>query len=150
MICMIKDIIQNIWRTHPDQFSSAAQSRPTLCNPIDRSIPGFPVHNQLPELAQTHVHWVGVATHPSHHLLSPFPPAFNLSQDQGLIQGVSSSHHVAKVLGISASTSVPMNIQDWFHLELTGLTSLHSKGLSRVFSNTTVQKHKFFGIQLYL
>ena len=59
---------------------------------------GFPVHHQLPELAQTHVHQVGVAIQPSHPLSSPSPPAFNLSQHQGLFQGVSSSHEVAKVL----------------------------------------------------
>ena len=65
---------------------------------MDCSIPGFPVHHQLPELAQTHVHWVGDAIQPSHPLLSPSPPAFSLSQHQGLFQWVSSSHQVAKVL----------------------------------------------------
>ena len=83
--------------THP-QFSSVAQLCPTLCNPMDCSTPGFPVHYQLLELAQTHVHWVGDAVQPSHPLLSPSPPAFNLSQHQGLFQWVSSSHQVAKVL----------------------------------------------------
>ena len=80
------------------QFSSVAQLCPTLCNPTDCSTPGFPVHHQLRELAQTHVHRVGDAIHPSHPLSSPSPPAFNLSQHQGLFQGVSSSHQVAKVL----------------------------------------------------
>ena len=80
--------------------------------------------------------------------VSPSPPAFNLSQHQGLLKWVGSLHQVAKVLGVSASASVlPMNIQSWFPLGLTGLISLQSKGLSRVFSNTTVQKHKFFSIQ---
>ena len=80
---------------------------------MDCSTPGFPVHHQLPELAQTHVHRVGDAIQSSHPLLSPFPPAFNLSQHQHLFQGVSSLHQVAKVLGVSASASVlPMNIQD--------------------------------------
>ena len=69
-----------------------------LCDPMDCSMPGFPVHDQLPELAQTHVHQAGDAIQPSHPLLSPSPPAFNLSQHQGLFQGVSSSHQVAKVL----------------------------------------------------
>ena len=64
----------------------------------DCSMPGFPVHHQLPELAQTHVHWVSDAIQPSHPLLSPSPPAFNLSQHQGLFQWVSSSHQVAKLL----------------------------------------------------
>ena len=83
--------------TH-SQFSSVAQSCPTLCDPMDCSTPGLPVHHQLLELAQTHVHWVGVAIQPSHPLLSPSPPAFNLSQHQGLFQWVSSLHQVAKVL----------------------------------------------------
>ena len=80
------------------QFSSVAQLCPTLCNPMDCSTPGFPVHHQLPELAQTHVYRVGDAIQRSHPLLSPSPPAFNLSQDQGLFQWASSSHQVAKVL----------------------------------------------------
>ena len=66
-----------------DQFSSVAQSCPTLCNPTDCSTPGFPVHHQLPELTQTHVHQVSDAIQPSHPLLSPSPPAFNPSQHQG-------------------------------------------------------------------
>ena len=69
-----------------------------LCDPVDCSMPGFPVHHQLPELAQTHVHWVGDAIQPSHHLSSPSPPAFNLSQNQGLFKWVSSLHQVAKGL----------------------------------------------------
>ena len=77
------------------QFSSVAQSCPTLCNPMDCSTPGFPVHHQLLELAQTHVHRVGDAIQPSHPLSSPSPPTFNLSQHQGLFQGVSSLHQVA-------------------------------------------------------
>ena len=80
------------------QFSSVTQSCLTLCNLMDCSTPGLPVHHQLPELAQTHVHWVGNAIQPSHLLSSPFPPALNLSQHQGLFHWVSSSHHVAKVL----------------------------------------------------
>ena len=80
------------------QFSSVTQSCLTLCDPMDCSTPGFPVHHQLPELAQTHIHWVSDAIQPSHPLLSPSPPAFNLSQHQGLFQWVSSSHQVAKIL----------------------------------------------------
>ena len=79
------------------QFSSVAQSCPTLCDPMNCT-PGLPVHHQLPEFTQTHVHWVSDAIHPSHPLSSPSPPAFNLSQHQGLFQLVSSSHQVAKVL----------------------------------------------------
>ena len=216
------------------QFSSVAQSCLTLCDPMNRSMPGLPVHHQLPEFTQTHVHRVSDVIQPSHPLSSSSPPAPNPSQHQGLFQWVNSSHELAKVLifsshlwvtllllfscsvmsdsfwphelqyarlscslpipracsnscpssqwchptisysvfpfssclqsfpasgpfpmggqniGVSASASVlPMNIQDWFPLGLTGLI-LQSKGLSRVFSNTTVQRHGFFGTQLCL
>ena len=80
------------------QFSSVAQSCPTLPNPMNCSIPGLPIHHQLPESTQTHVHWVGDAIQPSYPLSSPSPPALNLSQHQGLFRWVSSSHQVAKVL----------------------------------------------------
>ena len=81
-----------------DYCRSVAQSCPTLCDPMDCSTPGFPVLHCLPELAQTHVHWAGDTIQPSHPLSSPSPPAFNLSQHQGLIQWVSSSHQVTKAL----------------------------------------------------
>ena len=80
------------------QFCSVIQSCPTLCSPMDHTMPGFPVHHQLRQLTQTHVHWVSDAIQPSHPLLSPSPPAFNLSQHQGLFQWVSSSYQVVKVL----------------------------------------------------
>ena len=199
-----------------------------FCDPMDCSTPGFPVHHQLPELAQTHIHWVSDAIQSSHPLSSPSPPAFNLSQHQSLFQWVSSSHQFSSVqfsrsvvsdslwphepqhtrplcpsptprvhpnpcpsswwchptisssvipfsscpqsfpasgsfqmsqlftsggqsTGVSTSTSVlPMNAQDWSPLGWTGWISLQSKGLSRVFSNTTVQKHQFLGAQLSL
>ena len=127
------------------QFSSVAQSCPTLCNPMNCSTPGLPVHHQLPEFTQTHVHQVDDAIQPSHPLSSPSPPALNLSQHQGLL------HQVAEVLGVSASKSVlPMNTQDLSPLGWTGWIFLESKGLSRVFSTTTVQKHQFFGAQFSL
>ena len=80
------------------QFSSVPQSCLTLCDPMACSTSVFPVHHQLLEFTQTHVHWVGDAIQPSYYLSSPFPPAFNLSQHQGLFQWVSSLHQVAKVL----------------------------------------------------
>ena len=80
------------------QFSSVAQSCLTLCDPMDCSMPDFPVHHQLPEFTQTQVHWVSDAIQPSHPLSSPSLPAINLSQHQGLFQWVGSSHQVAKVL----------------------------------------------------
>ena len=115
---------------------------------MNHSMTGLPVHHRLPEFTQTHVHWDGNAIQPSHPLSSPSPSAFNLSQHQGLFmsQFFTSGD---QTIGVSASTSVlPMNIQDWFPLGWTCWLSLQSKGLSRVFSNTTVQKYQFFGTQL--
>ena len=80
------------------QFSSVAQSCPTLCNPMNHSMPGLPVHHQFPEFTQTHVHRVSDAIQPSHPLSSPSPPAPNPSQHQSLFQRVNSSHEVAKIL----------------------------------------------------
>ena len=82
----------------PDQIRSVAQSCLTLCDPMNRSTPGLPVHHQLPEFTQTHVHQLSDAIHPSHPLSSPSPPAPNPSQHQSLFQWVNSSHEVAKVL----------------------------------------------------
>ena len=83
---------------HLGNLSELTQFCPTLCNPMDCSTPGLPVHHLLPELAQNHVHWVADSIQPSHSLLSPSPPAFNHSQHQGVFQWVSSLHQVAKVL----------------------------------------------------
>ena len=93
-----KHRVFNCWTTRVVCSCSVAQSCLTLCDPVDCSTPGFPVHHQLPELAQTCVHWVSDAIQRPHPLLSPSPPALNLSQPQGLFQWVSSSHQVAKVL----------------------------------------------------
>ena len=199
------------------QFSSAAQSCPNL-RPMDCYTLRFPVHHQLPEPTQAHVHWVSDAIQPSHPVLSPSPSTFNLSQDQGLFQWVSSLHQVAKILSVSFSISasneysglisfridwihvrwvrdatqpshplsfpfllpsvflsirifsseltlplggqsigalasasvLSVNIQDWFPLGLPSLSSLLSKGLSRIFSSTTIWKHQFFVVQLSL
>ena len=116
------------------------------------STPGLPVHHDLPEFIQTHVHWVGDAIQPSHPLSFPSPPAPNLSQYQGLFKWVSSSHQVAKV---SASTSVPpINTQDWSPLGWTGWISLQSKGLLKSLlqhhsSKASILLHSaFFIIQL--
>ena len=79
------------------QFRSVAQPCPTVCHPMDCSMPGLPVHHQLPEVAQTSVHLVGDAIQPSHPLSSPSRPVFNLSQHQGLSQWISFSHQLAKV-----------------------------------------------------
>ena len=119
-----------------------------LCNPMDCSLPGFPVLHHLPELAQTYVRWVGDTIQPSHPLSSPSSPAFNFSQHQGLFFTSRVFTSGGQSIGASTSASVlPMDIQDWFPLGLTDLISLQSKGLSRVFSSTTVVKHQFFEAQ---
>ena len=133
------------------KFSSVAQLCPTLCNPMDCSMPGLPVHHQLPKLAQTHVHRVNDAIQLSHPLSSPSPPAFSLSQHQGFFLMSQFFASGSQSIGVSVSASVlPMNIQDWFPLGWTDLISLQSKGLSSVFFSTTVQKHQFFSAQLSL
>ena len=138
----------SLWQGNNLYFTccSITKSCPTLCNPMGFSMPGFPVYHQLLELTQTHVHWVSDAIQPSHPLLSPSPPAFNLSQHQGLIS--MSQLFASGSQSTEASASVlPKTIQDWFPLGWTGWIALHSMGLSRVFSNTTAQKHQFFGTQ---
>ena len=143
--------LQGMRKKNPcNQFSSVTQSCLTLCDPTDFSMTGFPVHHQLLEFTQTYVHWVSDAIQPSYPVI-PFSshlqsfPASRAFQMSWLFPSAGQS------IGVSASASVlPMNIQDWFPLGLTGWISLQSKGLSRVFSNTTVQKHRFFGTQLSL
>ena len=135
-----------MWYSRPFeiQFSSVAQSSPTLCDPMNCSTPGLPVHHQLPEFTQTHVHRVGDAIQPSHPRSSPSPPAPNPSfpMSQLFTWGGQST-------GVSAiALFLPKNTQGWSPLEWTGWICLQSKGLSRIFSDTTVQKHQFFGAQL--
>ena len=132
------------------QFSSVTQSSSNLCDPMNCSTPGLPVLHQLPEATQTHVHWVDNAIQLSHPLSSPSPPAFNLSQHQGLFKWLSSLHQVAKVLEFQLQHQSSNEHPGLISLGWTDWISLHSKRLSRVFSNTTVQKHQFFGTQLSL
>ena len=134
-------------------FRSVSQSSSTFCNPMDCSTPDFPVHPQLPEPTQTHVHRVSDAIQPSHSLSSPSPPAFNLSQHQGLFQWVSSSHQVAKYWSFSFSIS-PSNEysrlisfrMDWLVLAVQGtrksLLQHHSSKAS------TLRCSAFFIVQL--
>ena len=131
-----------------DQFSSVTQSCLTLCDPMVCSTPGFPVHHQLPEPTQTHVQWcyptISSSVVPCSSCLQSFPASRSFPVSWFFTSGGQS-------IGVSASASVlPMNIQDWFPLGWTGWISLQYKGLSRVFSNTTVQKHQFFSAQLSL
>ena len=128
-------------------FCSVSQSCPTLCDLMNCSTPGLPVHHQLPEFTQTHIHWVSDAIQPSHPVVSfssypQSPPASEcFPMSQLFAWGGQST-------GVSALASFPpKNTQDWSTLEWTGWISLQSKGLSRVFSNTTIQKHQFFCTQ---
>ena len=130
------------------QFSSVTQSCLTLCDPMNRSTPGLPVHHQLPEFTQTHVHRVGDAIQPSHLMSSvPFSSRLQSFPASGYFQ----MSQLFATGGQTASTSVlPMNTQDWSPLGGTGWISLKSKRLSEAFSKTTVQKHQFFNAQTSL
>ena len=126
---------------------SFAQSCLTLCNPMDCSMPGFPILHYLPEFAQIHVHWIGDAIQPFHSVTrfssyrQSFPALGSFPVSQFFTSGGQS-------IEISASASdLPMNIQGWFPLRLTGLISLLSKELSRVFCSTIVRKHQCFSSQ---
>ena len=130
-----------------DQIRSVAQSCPTLWDPMNHSMPGLPVHQKLLEFTQTHVHRVGDAIQPSHPLLSP-SPAPSPSKHQGLFQWVSSSHLVAKILEFQLRHQSLNGHPGLISFRMDGWISLQSKGFSRVFSNTTVQKHQFFSAQL--
>ena len=140
-------IFHNSWKSWLHlhiQFSSVALSCLTLCDPMNCSMPGLPVHHQLPEFTQTLVHRVGDAI--ESHLILCRPQSFPAS---GSFQMSWPFTWGGQSIGVSASTSVlPMDTQDWSPLRWTGWIFLQSKGLSRVFSNTTVQKHQFFGTQL--
>ena len=142
------------WDKHL-QLSSVTQSCPTLCDPMNYSAPGLPVHHQLPESTQTHVHWVSDAIQPSHPLSSPSPPALNLSQHQGLFKWVSSSHQVAKVLEFQLQHQSFQWIlrTDLLQDGLVG-SPCSPRDSQRVFSNTHSSKASilrcsaFFTIQL--
>ena len=130
------------------QFSSVAQSYPTLCNPMNHSTPGLPVHHQLPEFTQTHIHRVGDSS--SHLilcrpllLLTPIPPSIRVFSNESTLH-MRWPKYWSSSFSISPSNEHPGLVS----LGWTGWISLQSKGLSRVFSNTTVQKHQFLGTQL--
>ena len=130
---------------------SVAHSFPTIWDPTDCSTPGFPVHHQLPEPTQTHLHGVSDNIQPSHPLSIPSPPAFKAFPESGSFPVSQFFPSGGQSIGVSALVSVlPVNIQDWLPLVWTGWVSLQFKGLSRVLSNTTVQKHPFFSAQLSL
>ena len=135
---------------HSVQFRSDAQSCLTLCDPMNYSMPGLPVHHQLPESTQTCPSslWCHLTISSS---VVPFASCPQSLPASGSFQMSQIFTWVGQSTGFSASASVlPMNTQDWSPLWWTGWISLQSKGLSRVFSNTTVQKHQFFSAQLSL
>ena len=130
------------------QFSAVAQSCPTLCDPINRSTPGLPVHHKHLESTQTHAYRVGDAIQQPH----PVVPCSSCPQSLPASGSFPMSQPFAwggQSIGVSASASViPINTQDFSPLGWTSWISLQSKGLSRVFSNTRVQKHQFFITEL--
>ena len=143
-------LIRALKKLVSEWVSSVTQSCPTPCDPMDYSTPGLPVPHQLLELTQTQsIELVMLSNHlilchPLLLLPSIFPSIRVFPNESFFTSGGQS-------IGVSASATVlPMNIQDWFPLWWTGWISLLSKGLSRVFSNTTVQKYQFFGTQLSL
>ena len=117
----------------------------TICDPMDCSMPGL-VHHQLPEITQTHVHWVGDAIQPFHPVI-PFSFHLQSFPASGIFKWVSSSHKVESIGAIALASVLSMNIQSWFLLGLTSLIFLQSKGLSSVFSSSTIRRHQFFGAQ---
>ena len=130
------------------QFTSVAQSCPTLCGPMNRSTPGLPVHHQLSEFTQTHVHRVGDAIQPSHalsapSLLPPIPPSISVFSSESALQ-----MRWPKYWSFSFSISPSNEHPGLTPLGWTGWISLQSKGLSRLFSNTTVQNHQLFSAQV--
>ena len=153
---------KKVTRLNSIQFSSVVQSCLILCDPMDCSTPGFPVHHQLLELAQTHVHRVGDAIQPSHPLSSPSPSTFNLAQNHDLFQGVSSSHQVAKVLrfqlhhqsfqwtfrtnflsdGLVASPCSPRDSQE--SSPTPQFKSINSSALSLLHSPTLISIHDYW------
>ena len=148
--CLQWQLNASAQRRHTSPVSSVQSlSHVRLCDAMDCGTPGLPVHHQL-QFTQIHVHCVGDAIQPSHSVfpffshLQSFPASGSFQMSQLFTSGGQS-------IGVSASISVlPMKTQDWSPLGWTGWISLQSEGLSKVFCNTTVQKHQFFGTQLSL
>ena len=155
IICFPPQLLLILLGHYSVQFSSVTQLRPTLCGPMNRNTPGLPVHHQLLEFNKTHIHRVSDAIQPSHPLSSPSPPAPSACP-QSL--PASESFPVSQLFtwggqctGVSALASfLPKKSQGWSPSEWPGCISVQSKGLSRVISNTTVQKQQFFGAQSHI
>ena len=138
----------NIWHIFK-QFSSVQLLSPTLCDPMNHNMPGLPVHHQLPEFTQTQVHWL-MWCHPA--ISSSIIPFSSCPQSLPALESFPMSQLFTwggQSTGVSALASfLPKKSQGWSPSEWTGWISLQFKGVSRIFSNTTVQKHQFFGAQL--
>ena len=149
----VKIILKKIESCSTVQFSSVAQSCPTLCDPMNRSTPGLPVHHQLLEFTQTHVHRVSDAIQPSHPLSSPSPPATNPSQHQSLFQWVNSSHEVAKYWSFSFSIMPSKEIPGLISFRMDWLDVLAVQGtlkslLQHHSSKASILRHSaFFTVQ---
>ena len=136
------------YHSHPVQLSSVQSlSHVRLCDPMNRSTPGRPVHHHLPEFTQTHGHRVRDAIQPSHPLLSPSTPAPNPSQHQSFPTSQLFAWRGLSTRVSALASSLPKKSQGWSPSEWIGWISFQSKGLSRIFSNTTAQKHQFFSTQ---
>ena len=148
--CQVENIL---WRRSTDGNRKTcyvvAQSCPTLCKPMNGSTPGFPLLYYLLEFAQTRANWVSDAIPPSHPLSPPSPPALNLSQNEEIFQWVRFSHQVAKVLELQFQHQSFWWIFRFDFLSDWLVWSPHCpRDSQKVFSNTTVQKHRFFDVQL--
>ena len=148
---MCRHVWENIYiLSLPIRCCSVTQLHPTLCDPMDCSMPGFPVITNSWSL----LNLMSIeSVMPSNHLIlcRPLLPCLHSCPASGSFRMSQFFASGGQSIGVSASASIlPMNIQDWFPLGLTSLFSLQFKRLSRIFSNTTVQKHQFFGTQSYL
>ena len=146
---LLMNLLHKIWMYFPICISSVQLlSHVWLCDPMNCSTPGLPVHHQLPEFTQTHVHPL-TSVMPSNHLI-PSAACFSFCLQSFLASGSFPMNQLftsgGQSIGASAS-ALPVNIQGWFPLGLTGLISLQSKGLSRVFSSTRIWSHQFFSAQ---
>ena len=141
-------VSHSLWH-HGLQFSSVAQSCPTLWDRMNRSMPGLPVHHQLLEFTQTHVYWVSDAIQPFHLLLSPSPHAFNLSQHQGLFKWVSFSHQVAKEWSFIFSISPSNEYSGLISFRMDWLDPLAVQGILKSLLQQDSSK-AFFSAQLSL
>ena len=146
----LSPLICYITRPQANCCCSVAQSCPTLCDPTDCSKPGLPVHHQLPEFTQTHVHWVSDAIRPPHPLTPSSPSVLSLSQHQGLFQCLVCSHQWPEYRRFTSASVIPVNIQGWAPLRLTGLASSYSEIKNLFWLELEILESKLFDYYYYL